>query len=184
MKITLEDVEHVARLLKTGASPRGAVMGPMADVIYNSTQFMSDEDLRAIGVFLKELPQVAPVGATAAMPASAGFLATGARIYDKQCSDCHGDKGQGAAGAYPALAGNRAVTMSWPGNLVRGVLSGGFAPATQGNPRPYGMPPFAQTLDDSDIAAVVSYVRSSWGNQAGAVTPLEVLKLRDSQGLQ
>lgn len=47
-----------------------------------------------------------------------------------------------------------------------------------GNPRPFGMPPFAHVLDEADMAAVVSYVRGAWGNDAAPVTPLEVLKLR------
>jgi len=47
-----------------------------------------------------------------------------------------------------------------------------------GNPRPFGMPPFAHVLDEADTAAVVSYVRGAWGNGAAPVTPLEVLRWR------
>ena len=63
-------------------------------------------------------------------------------------------------------------------NLVRVVLHGGFAPATAANPRPYGMPPFGQDLNDAEVAAVVSYLRNAWGNSAPTVSELEVLKLR------
>ena len=80
--------------------------------------------------------------------------------------------------AYPALAGSGAVNMASPMNLVQIVLNGGFAPATSGNPRPFGMPPFALSLSDHDIAAVLSYVRSAWGNRAGEVTPQDVDRLR------
>ena len=69
-------------------------------------------------------------------------------------------------GAYPALAGNRAVTMPQTTNLVQAVLHGGFAPATAGNPRPFGMPPYLLVLDDADIAAVLTHLRTSWGNAA------------------
>ena len=55
-------------------------------------------------------------------------------------------------------------------NLVQVVRHGGFLPATAGNPRPYGMPPFGHVLDDADIAAVLTYVRGSWGNDAAPVT--------------
>jgi mono/diheme cytochrome c family protein len=106
---------------------------------------------------------------------------TGAKLYEQHCASCHGDEGEGAPGAYPALAGNRAVTMAVPANLVRAVLSGGYLPATAGNPRPYGMPPFAHVLDDAAIAAVVSFIRSSWGNQAGPVTQLQVMRSRAGQ---
>lgn len=60
------------------------------------------------------------------------------------------------------------------------VLDGGFAPATAANPRPHGMPPFGPFLDDNDIAAVVTYIRSSWGNDAGAVSSLEVKRARQN----
>ena len=72
------------------------------------------------------------------------------------------------------------MTAPLPVNAIRMVLDGGFAPATEANPRPHGMPPFGQLLDDNDIAMVVSYIRNSWGNAAGAVTPLEVKRARDA----
>ena len=58
------------------------------------------------------------------------------------------------------------------------VLAGGYAPSTAGNPRPYGMPPFAHVLADEDIAAVVSHVRGAWGNQAAAISGLTVMQAR------
>jgi mono/diheme cytochrome c family protein len=76
------------------------------------------------------------------------------------------------------LAGNRAVTLPQTANLVQIVLNGGYAPATQGNPRPFGMPPFVLVLSDSDVAALLTHIRSAWGNQAGAVTALEVNRIR------
>src|SRR3546814_19316691 len=82
--------------------------------------------------------------------------------------------------AWPALAGNPTVTAPTPVNAIRMVLDGGFAPATAANPRPHGMPPFAPVLGDNDVAALVSYIRSSWGNQAGRVTPFEVKRVRDA----
>jgi mono/diheme cytochrome c family protein len=63
-------------------------------------------------------------------------------------------------------------------NLVQIILSGGFTPTTTGNPRPYGMPPFRHSLSDSEVAAVATYVRSAWGNDAGAVMPLDAQKIR------
>ena len=64
--------------------------------------------------------------------------------------------------------------MDNPVNPLRLVLNGGFAPSTAGNPRPYGMPPFGQQLNDEQVAALVSYIRHSWSNRASLVSPQEV----------
>ena len=80
-----------------------------------------------------------------------------------------------------ALFAMGCVLMAQTSNLVQIVLNGGYSPATQGNPRPFGMPPFVLVLDDSDIAAVLTHVRSSWGNQASVVSPLEVNRIRANQ---
>ena len=150
----------------------------MAEVVAGSTQYLSDADLRAMAEYLKSLPQTPPRAADA-LRADTRTLDHGATVYDKQCVQCHGEQGEGVAGAYPRLAGNRAVTMESPANLVHVVLEGGFPPATPGNPRPFGMPPLATTLNDDDIAAVLSFIRSSWGNQADAVTAYEVSRYRN-----
>lgn len=174
------DRQHIVSLLKNGVSPQASVTGPMGEVVLRSTQYLSDADLGAMAQFLKELPD----GAAAAAKATTASVPSpkGAKLYESNCAQCHGDKGQGVPNAYPALAGNRAVLMASSANLVQIVLSGGYAPATAGNPRPYGMPPFVLVLTDSDIAAVLTHVRSSWGNQAGEVTPIEVNRIRAYQG--
>ena len=105
-------------------------------------------------------------------------MARGEKLYAQQCAQCHGDNGEGAAGVYPRLAGNRAVTLETPHNTVQAILGGGFAPATAGHPRPYGMPPYRTLLSDDEVAAVASFVRQSWGNQAPAVSGLAVQRLR------
>ena len=79
---------------------------------------------------------------------------------------------------YPPLAGNEAILMRNPVNAIRIVLNGGFPPSTRGNPRPYGMPPFAHVLSDAEGAAVVSYIRGAWGNRAAPVSTVEVASAR------
>jgi mono/diheme cytochrome c family protein len=180
------DTAQVVALLKTGVSPRGTVLGPMADVVLGSTQHLSDDDLTAMAVYLKDLPggHRAATGASPAQPVvppPAKLPDRGAKIFEKHCADCHGSTGAGVPGAYPPLAGNRAVTLPLVANLVQVVMYGGFAPATQGNPRPYGMPPYLLQLGDADIAAVLTYIRSAWGNSATAVTELEVNRFRSMQ---
>ncbi|MEW6704124.1 MAG: cytochrome c [Pseudomonadota bacterium] len=171
-------VDELVRLLKTGVSARSAVMGPMAEVVFRSTQHMSVDDLRAMAVYLQSLPRPKPVRDEKPPKPDPAQMQLGQRLYKDHCADCHGEQGQGAPGVYPALAGNPAVTMDSPTNLLHAIVSGGFAPATAGNPRPYGMPPFGQVLNDREVAALATYVRNAWGHEAQAVQPLEVLRLR------
>ncbi|MFI5444913.1 c-type cytochrome [Polaromonas sp. UC242_47] len=176
------DRQHIVSLLKTGVSPRASTAGPMAEVVLRSTQYLNDADLGAMAQFLKELAPASDNAAKPmALPAAANVQARGAKLYEQHCAQCHGDKGQGVPNAYPALSGNRAVTMPSTANLVQIVLNGGFAPATEGNPRPFGMPPFVLVLNDSDIAAVLTHIRQSWRNQASEVTTLEVNRIRANQ---
>ena len=177
-------LNDIIDLLGTGVSQRGSVTGPMASVVFRSTQHLSPSDLEAMAAFLKTLPQVpAPVPPQAASTgAYRGTMEQGRKIYESDCAGCHGDQGEGVPGAYPPLAGNRAVTLDPPANLVRIVLGGGFPPATAGNPRPYGMPPFATALGDSDIAAVLTMIRRNWGNSGTPVTTGDVHRYRGGTG--
>jgi mono/diheme cytochrome c family protein len=164
----------VVAVLKTGIWARGSAGGPMAEVVFNSTQHWSDADLQAAARYLQDLPAAPAPGPAAAAPPEQ--MALGAQLYTRHCADCHGRRGEGVPGAYPPLAGNPSVRQATPANLVQAVLHGGFPPATAGNPQPYGMPPLP--LQDAEIAAVLSFVRQSWGGSAGAVSALDVAKLR------
>ncbi|OOG38507.1 cytochrome c [Polaromonas sp. A23] len=170
--------EHIAALLKTGVSPRGSVLGPMAEVVLHSTQHMSDADLSAMAIFLKSLPPTPTALVKSTATGNTAVAQAGGKLYEQHCVQCHGDQGRGIPGAYPPLAGNRAVTMDSTANLVQVVLNGGYAPATAGNPRPFGMPPLVLVLDDTELAALLTYLRGAWGNQASAVTAAEVNRMR------
>jgi mono/diheme cytochrome c family protein len=167
-------LDEVVRLMGTGVSARGSAMGPMAEVVFRSTQHLTDADLRTMAIYLQSLPHREPA-APRARTASPEMLELGQRVYAQECARCHGERGEGQ-GPYPALVNHRTVTMGPHANLVRVIVSGGFPPTTAGNPRPYGMP--SLLLDDAEIAAVASYVRSAWGHRAPAVTALEVRDLR------
>ena len=168
--------QNVVQLLKTGQAPGASVIGPMAEVVYGSTQHWSDPDLQAVAEFLQELPPAPARKPLARFASDSAAFTQGGKIYEHDCAACHGPAGQGAPGAYPALAGNRAVTMDATTNLIHIVRNGGFAPATAGNPRPYGMPPFSHIRNDAEIAAVLTYIRQSWGNHAAPVTELQALQ--------
>jgi mono/diheme cytochrome c family protein len=174
-------VDDIARLLHTGVSPRATVFGPMAEVVRESLQHLTDDDVRAMAVYLKSLPRAeGPRKPTkrSQTPEALAFLQAGARLYDRHCADCHGAAGEGAPPAYPPLAGNRSLTMVDAANPIRIVLNGGFPPGTRGNPRPYGMPPFSHVLGDAEVAQLVSYLRSAWGNNAPPVSGGEVNRYR------
>jgi mono/diheme cytochrome c family protein len=164
-------------LLKNGVASHATVSGPMAEVVYNSTQHLTEQDLDAMVEYLASLP-VRERAKSEAPSVYSNVTGRGAKIYDQQCVACHGDKGQGVPSIYPALAGNRAVLLDSPNNLVQIIRKGGFSPSTAGNPQPFGMPPFAQVLNNDDIAAVTTFVRQSWGNAAPAVSALDVLRVK------
>ncbi len=176
------DIAEVVDLLKTGVSARGAVFGPMATVVHDSLQYLTEADIRAMAVYLKSQTQAGETAEPAQIRVdekqTEALVRQGAKIYEKFCADCHQRNGTGVARIYPPLVNNEAIVMPYPINAIRIVVNGGFPPSTQGNPRPYGMPPFGQDLTDQEIAAVVSFIRQSWGNHAPAVSPAEVASAR------
>jgi mono/diheme cytochrome c family protein len=171
----------ISDLLRKGVSNRGVVYGPMAEVVYNSLQYLSDPDIRAMAVYLKSLAEGSSPGAAAtSLPTaeSSLLLSLGKTVYDSRCASCHGADGSGKPPQYPPLAGNQSIEMESSVNAIRMVLNGGYPPGTAGNPMPYGMPPFAQLLSDNEVAAVVSYIRTSWGNRGTAVSARQANALR------
>jgi mono/diheme cytochrome c family protein len=175
--------DEIVALLKNGVTARASVAGPMAEVVLGSTQHLSPDDLGAMATYLQSLPAPATqASADKIAPLSDAQRARAAQLYVDHCASCHGDNGEGAGNSagkiYPALDGNRAVTLNPPANPLRIVLGGSFAPTTQGNPRPFGMPPFAASLSDEDIALVVSHIRGSWSNTASPVSILDVQRYR------
>lgn len=169
--------EALRRWLRTGQGPQGSALGPMGEVVLGSTQHLSEPDLEAMSLYLRSLPQQ-PREREAPPRPDAPRRALGSKLYEQHCASCHGAQGEGVAGIYPPLAGNRTVTMGSSANLLRVMLRGGFAPATAANPRPFGMPPFASQLDERELAAIASHVRNAWGNRGGDVTPLDVLQAK------
>ena len=113
------DIKDIADLLQVGASHRATVYGPMAEVVYNSLQYLSDEDIQAMAVYLKALPQrdSEPPPTSQARLVNPAVMELGRKVYAKQCAMCHGDEGKGqpagvsASGRQPVhhdvLAGER-----------------------------------------------------------------------------
>lgn len=167
--------QDIVDLLKTGMSSKGSALGPMAEVVHNSTQYMSDADLLAVAEYLADLPAPVSNQQNVIKPQD---MALGATLYQAQCESCHAVNGQGEQGIYPSLVNNPTVLEQAGTNAVRIVLLGGFGVETQHSPQPYSMPPFAMTMSDAEVAAVVNYIRQTWGNNATAIDAEAVKYLR------
>jgi len=174
------EIQEIADLLQVGVSHRGTTYGPMAEVVYNSLQYLTDEDAKAMAVYLKALPQrdSEPPPTSQARLVSPAVMEAGRKIYSTQCAMCHGEEGKGHPPSFPPLAGNQSITMASPVNSIRMVLNGGYAPGTRKNPRPHGMPPFSHILDDDAAAAVVTYIRVAWDNSGTPVDASQISELR------
>ena len=164
---------ELVALLKSGRNTHDAVSGPMGEVITNSTQFMTDDDLNSMAVYLLSLKAEAqPAPAKKAVATEAGQ-----QTFMRYCSTCHGVKGDGKDSAIPALAGNLTVNAENPQTLLRVILYGAQTPVTAEH-MSNTMPGYGWTLTDQQAADLTNTLRASWGNQAAEVTPGEVAKAR------
>ncbi len=171
---------EIVQYLKTGANAHSTAGGPMGDVIRHSTQYLGDDDLAAIAVYLKDLP--APAGARAPDEAKrdgARRYARGRAVYVDNCTGCHMEDGKGLPGIFPALAGSSAVQSANADTLLHIVLAGAAAVKTPEKITGFAMPAFDWKLGNEDVAAVVNYIRNDWGNRAPEVDAQEVSKVRD-----
>jgi mono/diheme cytochrome c family protein len=170
-------VDDIANYLKTGHSPTSIATGLMAETIAQSTSHMSDADLKAIATYLKDQPGQSGVVSDQVAPAQSG-MKMGAQIYADECSGCHGANGKGSVGLFPPLEKSALVQQIDPTSLLHVVLRGARSVATNGAPTAPAMPQFAWLLKDHEVAAVLTYIRNSWGNAAPAVSADEVGKAR------
>jgi mono/diheme cytochrome c family protein len=169
--------EDIAQYLKTGQTRFSLASGPMKDVIENSTSKMPDSDLKAIAVYLKER---GAAGSPAPVPLASSDprMQAGEAIFTDTCSACHTRSGAGVEHLFPRLAGNVVATQDDPASLIRIVIAGGRAAATEERPTSPAMPSLGFRLNDNEVAAVVTYVRNSWGNAGSPVSADTVKALR------
>jgi mono/diheme cytochrome c family protein len=162
-------VADIVQYLKTGQTRFSLASGPMKDVIENSTSKMADADLKAIAVYLKERG-AAGSPAPAPLAASDPRMQMGEAVFVDTCSACHMRSGAGVEHLFPKLAGNVVATQDDPASLIRIIIAGGRAASTDTTPTGPSMPSLGWRLGDEQIAAVVTYVRNSWGNAAAPVS--------------
>jgi mono/diheme cytochrome c family protein len=147
-----------------------------------STAFMTDPDLNAIAAYLKSLPGKAD--APAALAANDPAMTAGAAIYRDQCSACHGLDGKGVAELFPSVADSSMVKSGDPTTSIRIVLRGARSVGTSAQPTAPGMPSYGKQLDDDEVAAVLTYMRNTWGGAAAAVTSGQVSNVRSDTALR
>lgn len=130
-------------------------------------------------------PPAAAPAAPIAVPAEDPLMAAGQKVYSTVCFACHQPTGMGLPNMFPPLAGSDWVVAAKPDRMIRMVLHGFTGPFTL-NGQPFTsvaplMPPQGAALTDEQIAAVLTYVRGSFGNKASAVTADEVKTIREAE---
>jgi alcohol dehydrogenase (quinone), cytochrome c subunit len=180
--------EELTQFLEAGANGQGIAFGSMSDVIVHSTQYMTSADALATAKYLKSLRSTGEETAARFTYDGLEHIALkngdaskpGARIYLDNCAACHRPDGMGYELVFPRLAGNPVVQAENPRSLISIVLDGSQTPRTARTPAQFTMPRFAWRLSDRDVADVVNFIRSSWGNTASPASPADVAKIRKS----
>jgi mono/diheme cytochrome c family protein len=163
--------DEIVVYLNTGHNSTSAATGLMSEVVNLSTSHMTDADLRAIATYLKDQPgRTQDENQSASGRSDQTIMKIGGAIYADECSGCHSPNGKGTAGLFPSLNGSPVVQQTDPTTLLHIVLRGTRSVGTDGAPTAPAMPQFAWLLKDEDVAAVLTYIRNSWGNAAPAVT--------------
>jgi mono/diheme cytochrome c family protein len=168
--------DDVVAYLKTGHNRISAATGPMAEVVSLSSSQMTDADLKAIAVYLKSFAQTSDPPKP--LHPDDPVMVAGGAIYRDQCSACHGLDGHGTPQLFPSVAESSAVQSANPETVIRIVLRGARSVATDDEPTAPGMPSYGWQLDDAQVAAVLTFLRNSWGAAAVEVSPAEVAAMR------
>lgn len=190
--------EELVQYLRTGrVQGKAQAAGSMAEAISFSFSQLTDADLKAIAVYVKDLPPVAdkdhdsrfsqgkPGNALASLRGT-GYKENlkgpylGAQVYSANCASCHGASGQGSAdGYYPSLFHNSATVSN--SNLLATILLGVNRETREGH---VFMPPFGNQpnalnhLSDEEISALANYLQVSYGAGAPGVTVEDVAVIR------
>jgi len=177
-------VDEIAAYLRSGHNAHAGAFGPMSLVIANSTSRLSTGDIRAMAVYLKSLQP-------AALPEPSRLdeqrRRAGEIAYTTRCGDCHQSTGLGMprtreadlSKTAPPLAGNPALQAASPATLINIVLYGAHEAVLtpESWPKMNGFE-LSVGLDDEQIAALCTFVRTSWGNRAAPVDAADVARQR------
>jgi mono/diheme cytochrome c family protein len=167
-------VDDLAEYLKTGHNTYAAAAGLMAEVVQLSTSNMTDEDVKAMAVYLKDVAGAAPPGSGSI---DQNVVNAGAAIFQDLCAACHRQDGAGVPRLFPKLSDAATVAAADPTTVLRVILQGTQTVATAREPTGPAMPAFGWQLNDEQVAALASYVRSHFAH-APAVSADQVHQVR------
>jgi len=167
--------EQLMEFLRDGRNVHGGASGEMAEVVSFSTSQLNDADLAAVTGYITTL---APSPDEAPQSADKATIAKGEAIWLDACAACHRDDGRGVPRMFPPMKGNANAQQRDPTTMLHYILAGAQHRPTDDAPTPFSMPAFAWKLDDTQIAAVATYARNSWGNVAAPVQAPDVTELR------
>ncbi|SRR5579871_3103770 len=169
--------DDIAQYLKTGHNKYAAAAGLMGEVVELSTSNLTDEDVRAIAIYLKDIGGPLPQNNSAA---DKDVLAAGGAIFQDLCSACHQGDGKGVANLFPNLSEAATVSARDPTTVLRVILQGAQSVATDREPTGPAMPAFGWQLNDAQVAAVATYVRDRFGKKAPPVSESDARRARTS----
>jgi len=179
---------ELAQYLKTGhADHHGSASGPMGEAVAYSLQYLCDEDIASLVLYLRSVPAregplaiaipargvAASTGASPSTEVSAHSL--GLRLFEGNCASCHESNGAGVQSPYAALSGARGTYDSSAVNVTQVILHG--EDLRVGDSDIY-MPAFGRAYSNTEVAALANYVVMHFGGRAGDVTPAAVAKRR------
>jgi nitrite reductase (NO-forming) len=166
-------VDHsVFRTFNKGSLGMLKVEGDEDKLVYSGKQ--SDEVYQSEGGAIQTLGAEAPRQAPAA--GKAERIERGQRVFANICAACHQPGGQGLPGAFPPLAGSDFLNADKPRAI--GIVAGGLTGKVVVNGKTFESQMPALNLSDEDVANVLTYVYSQWGNAGHEVTPAEVAAVR------
>jgi mono/diheme cytochrome c family protein len=180
--------QQLSEFLSQGhAAGRSSASGPMAEVIENSTQYLTPEDNQALVNYLRNIePVKTDVGSAVnlrpkgAMNSSAILPADqdnslGRQLFAGDCSGCHQWNGEGRQTPYASLKGSTAVNDPQGRSVIQAILHGTKISVGQ---QQVMMPDFGAKYSDDEVAAVANYVLHQFGDKTGTVTPKQVADQR------
>ncbi|WP_241606471.1 cytochrome c [Rosenbergiella epipactidis] len=170
------DAAQTAQILKTGHNATSAVTGPMSAVITHSSQYLTDSDAKAIGLYLHSIrieknQQTATPQLTMTDPD---------KNYLRYCSTCHGKEGRGTPNVIPSLQNNLIVAADNPASLIRVMAYGADTPQTLGQ-LSWSMPGYRHALDEQQLADLTNYVRGRFAGKQEKVTASQVKSILSKQ---
>ena len=168
--------DDLSAFLKAGRNAHANASAEMGEVVEDSTQHLTDADLKAIATYLGAV-HASPEDLGSDKP-SAEQMKQGALVFNDQCSACHQTKAEGVPSLFPPLEHSAEVQQRDATTLIHVILTGTRTASTDTAPTPASMPAYHWKLSDDEIAAVTTYIRNSWGNNASPVAAKDVADLR------